>query len=409
MDNQLPFGFSSSGLRRDLGVHRGLEDQLRPGLVPTDSPISQNDSSRYLSLLSRFCDDEHFANTVDEWNDFEVPQRKDEIRRAAHFAPPACSLIQLQYASHNSMQRWVYRILTLNRSRIEPNRPICVSHTMALQELVAWWILDGAQSCSLKAREELVDPTQAHGAVWIGSCRFARQIMCDMLWLELCNLRGERHSIELATKILQVRVAEYMQPSQNDRQFNATAYQQAPKEHRRIIAGPQNDRGTMRRPIYQDESKRGPHNSTLTLVKQVNHTENGTTDTPQRPDRHQSCYPNNQASSIQSRDMQSSDTMNSLSHQHDTELEKSMHRGKNGQHFLVKLDGNPQLQTARVSLDKQYQGVGLSSATAGGETYTAEERHEKRRAESVDFDGEILNFEAAIVHDWLELPHTDSD
>lgn len=107
---------------------------------------------------------------------------------------------------------------------------------------------------------------QTHGEVWVASsCGFARQIMCDKLLLELCHLRGEWYSIEQATRIFQARVAEYTQPSQDGRQFSSTAYQRAPREHRRIVTGPQTDHATMRRPsIQQEESKWRPHGAMLT-------------------------------------------------------------------------------------------------------------------------------------------------
>lgn len=400
MDNQLPFGFSSKGMRGEPRNRAGFDDHERSSLVPTANSAPRNESAHYLSLLSRFCYDDHFANIVDEWSDFEVPQRKNEIRQAAHFAPPPCSLDQLQDASHNSMQRWVYRVLTLNRSRIEPSTPICVSHTMALQELVAWWKLDGSQFCGLRTREELIDPTRAQGDAWVGSCGFARQIMCDMLWLELCNLRGEWHIVERATRILQARVAEYTQPGQENLYFRPTACRRAPRDHRRIITEPQNDRATMRRPVIQDESKRISHGPKLTtFMSKPTHTSQQS-DRPHvthfvEPRHTLPHHPKNQApndlmssncatpdgqSEAVIRDARSSVVTGSFGDQYDTNQEKNT--GDDGYRDSVEIDGKPQSQTARMSLDHHCQDVD-EAANLG------------------DKDVKVIR---EVVYDWLEMP-----
>lgn len=111
-------------------------------------------------------------------------------------------------------------------------------------------------------------------------------------------------------------------------------------------------------------------------------------------------------------DTQPPDQMYPFSHQHDTEQEKSM--GYNGERICIERDGNPQSQSARESLDKHYQEAEVSDATALGETCTAEDWHQhfaakENRAEVADFDGELRQIGAALAHDWLEMPDTDTD
>ncbi|QDS70169.1 hypothetical protein FKW77_006150 [Venturia effusa] len=353
---------------------------------------------------------------VDEWNDFEVPQRKDEIRQAVHYAPPACSLEQLHDASHNSMQRWVYRVLTLAECRIVPHSPVCVSHTMALQELVASWKLDGSQFCRLRTREELFDPVQTD----VDSRKMARKIMCDTLWRELCHLR--------------------------------------------FVREPQSDRATKRQPAVQQESELGSRGSTLAAsgvddeqhrsavqtvganqkskrwswnnpFVQVSRNTTGSTDTLRQFDRiyerefidsnrslpyHSDAVPKDQKSSscatpeyrdqARSRSTHPSDTIKCTSDRQEVSQYKDMPNSM--EQDLVELDGDPLLQTILMFSDSNDKEV--ASCNVARRSSTTEEWHEQFAArehygEPVNAGAKHMEPEAAIVHDWLEMPDEDME
>lgn len=259
-------------LRGDSHGYAGLDDTSRSPMALQIKSTHRNESAHYLAVVSRYCHDDHFANMVDIWTHFVVPQLEYDIRRAAHSAPPAQSLADpetgLQYASCNTMQRWIYRLLTLSHCRIDPTRPICISHTAALQQLVACWMLAGSQFCALETREEFRDPVLAHKHLAFGTCQYARQIMCDMLWLELCYLRGERNSIEQATRGLRARIAEYSQFARVDLDLEPSlkVSTSGPRRHRRNVTERQFDRATLRQSTVREGNKRWSMGATMGLT-----------------------------------------------------------------------------------------------------------------------------------------------
>jgi hypothetical protein len=202
-DCVVPFEGATGGLR-----DRDEYFRFQP-LTSLDQPIPEEPEFWWFPVHYRYCNDDSFANIVQPWSEFKVPDFAIQTRLDAHCCPPIETSSQIQYASVNSMQRWVYRILTLEYHQITPSTPICVSHPINVQHFVQHWTLDGKQAVHLSSREKLIVPVQEDDLII--TCVYVREIMCDIVWLELCYSRGEIISIDQAIKQLDAHIDQYLQ------------------------------------------------------------------------------------------------------------------------------------------------------------------------------------------------------
>jgi hypothetical protein len=212
-------------------------------------------STRWLRDHYRYCNDDSFANIMEDWNDFRVPQFPLEIRLDAHYCPPLELISQIRHASVNSMQRWIYRILTYKQHCIRPGTPICVSHPRSVQRFVQLWELDGYQFCHLAAREKLLDPVLTDDLA--DTCKYTREIMCDIVWLELCYSRGEKIGIERATRHLRAHMDQYLRYGEVESKVGSrVGSKKEPRGHRRNLTDTQLCRVTMSHNTIKEENQR---------------------------------------------------------------------------------------------------------------------------------------------------------
>lgn len=273
MDDQPAINIHWGGSRGNFVGFRDLDDYSRSTIALPINPTSKDESTRCLRLYWRYCNDDVFANIVEDWKDFSVPRFRFEVIWAAHFGPPPQSLAIIRHASLNSMQRWVYRLLTLKHCRLRPNEPICVSHAMAVLRLVQFWKLDGSQFCRLAAREELFDPVPADDVD--KTCMYAREIMCDIVWLQLCRLRDERLSIERASRCFRAHVDDYLRYDEIESQVSSrVGSKKGPRGHRRTLTGTHFDRAAIRQSTIKEEKHRLSLGATVTTtnLENGNHT-----------------------------------------------------------------------------------------------------------------------------------------